>query len=411
MRWKKARLGDICTKVVTGKTPPTSVTEYFDGSIKWITPSDFDKKELVFSNRSITQKAIDENKAPLFPPNSILINCIGNIGKVGILRTIGSSNQQITAIKLAGEVDVDFFYYQLLLKKDQLINLGNNSVVPILNSTSLKRLEVSFPDLPTQQHIAAVLDKADALCQQNQQLLTYYDELLQGTFIELFGDPVTNEKGWEVKKLGEVAAKFKDGPFGSNLKTEHYQEIGIRVIRLGNIGVGEFLNEKEAYISQEHFENVLSKYKCVAGDVIIGTMGEPNLRACILPKEIEIAVNKADCIQFRPKAKEVNTIYISALLNQPGTLILAGNMMHGQTRVRISMGQLKDLLIPIPPLALQNQFAEIVERIEAQKAQAQASLTESEALFEGLLEGYFGENQIEMKGSNPGPPTSQLRLF
>jgi len=256
-----------------------------------------------------------------------------------------------------------------------------------------------------------VLDKADALRQQNQQLLALYDELLLSTFIALFGDPVTNEMGWEVKKLGEVAAKFKDGPFGSNLKTEHYRESGIRVIRLGNIGVGEFLNEKEAYISQEHFENVLSKYRCVAGDVIIGTMGDPNLRACILPQRIEIAVNKADCIQFRPKAKEVNTKYISALINQPGTLILAGSMMHGQTRVRISMGQLKDLLIPIPPLSLQNHFAKIVEKIEVQKEQTRTALAESEALFEGLLAGYFGENQIHTEGSSPCPPTSQLKLF
>jgi type I restriction enzyme, S subunit len=415
MRWKKVRLGDICTKVVTGKTPPTSVTEYFDGSIKWITPSDFDeKKELSTSNRSITQKAIDENKAPLFPPNSILINCIGNIGKVGILRTKGSSNQQITAIKLAREFDVDFFYYQLLLKKDQLINLGNNSVVPILNSTSLKRLEVSFPDLPTQQHIAAILDKADALRQQNQQLLTYYDELLQGTFIELFGENNSEFVNWKTYKIEELAepkkGSMRTGPFGSDLLHSEFVDEGILVLGIDNVVNNRFEWAKLRYITPEKYQK-LKRYTIQGGDLLISIMGTVG-RVAVVPNDVPLAINSKHLAAITLNKRLIDPTFTAFNLHSnPKVIDQITARGRGAIMTGLNLGLIKGIEIKVPPIELQNQFAEIVQRIEAQKAQAQAALTECEALFEGLLAGYFGENQSEMKGSNPGPPTSQLRLF
>src|SRR5215475_12026903 len=86
--------------------------------------------------------------------------------------------------------------------------------------------------------------------------------------------------------------------FGSNLKTSHYRERGVRVIRLQNIGVGKFLDEDKAYISEEHFA-ALPRHHCFSGDVLIGTLGDPNLRACLQPKRIKRALNKADCILLR----------------------------------------------------------------------------------------------------------------
>jgi type I restriction enzyme, S subunit len=388
MRWKKARLGDICVRVITGKTPPTSITEYFDGSIKWITPSDFDKKELGNSNRTITQKAIDENKAPLFSPNSILINCIGNIGKVGILRTKGSSNQQITAIELAGNIDVDFFYYQLLQKKDQLINLGNNSVVPILNSTSLKRLDVSFPDLPTQQHIAAVLDKADALRQQNRQLLNYYDELLQSTFIELFGDPVTNEKGWKVRKLGEVSEKVQIGPFGSLLHQEDYISGGIPLINPTHIKDLKVLPNKDLSITNTKFDT-LRNYHLKQGDVIMGRRGEMG-RCAIITKIEDGWLCGTGSLFIRP-LKTINSFYLVYLLSNEKIKTVFESESLGITMANLNAKIVNNLKINVPPINIQNKFASMVEKIERQKALAQAALNDSEALFEGLLAGYFGE--------------------
>ncbi|MDY9926897.1 restriction endonuclease subunit S [Methanosarcina sp.] len=199
----------------------------------------------------------------------------------------------------------------------------------------------------------------------------------------MFGDPAINPKGWPLKPLGELASKFSDGPFGSNIKSSHYTENGIRVVRLQNIGVGEFLDGDKAYISEEHFIE-LKKHECLPGDIIVGTLGSPNLRACIQPDWLNVAINKADCVQLRPDERIVNAPYICSLLNQPATEKMAQDLMLGQTRLRISMGRLRGLEVPFPPLSLQQEFARRIESVEKLKTAHKDSLAKLDELFASI---------------------------
>lgn len=253
------------------------------------------------------------------------------------------------------------------------------------------QIQIPLPNIPTQQKIATILDKADELRQYNQQLIDKYDALTQSLFLDMFGDIVSNSKGWDKKTLKEISIRFSDGPFGSNLKTEHYSENGIQVIRLQNIGINKFNNNgnDKSFVNETHYNNVLKKYSCFPGDIVIATMGNPNIRACVIPDIVEVAVNKADCVLLRTNPKTANQIYIACLLNLEAFLNLAISFIHGQTRSRISSGQLGSILVPIPPIDLQNQFAERVQLIETQKQQAQEALAKSEALFQGLLQQAF----------------------
>ncbi|AKB21490.1 restriction endonuclease subunit S [Methanosarcina sp. WH1] len=240
-----------------------------------------------------------------------------------------------------------------------------------------------LPSLPEQQRVVDILDRAEALRAKRRAALAQLDELVQSIFIEMFGDSAINPKGWSLKPVGELASKFSDGPFGSNIKSSHYTENGIRVVRLQNIGVGEFLDDDKAYISEEHFAE-LKKHECLPGDVLVGTLGSPNLRACIQPDWLNVAINKADCIQFRPDERIVNAPYICSLLNQPATEKMAQDLMLGQTRLRISMGRLRGLEVPLPPLNLQQEFACRVVAVEKLKIIHKASLADLDALFASL---------------------------
>ena len=111
-------------------------------------------------------------------------------------------------------------------------------------------LAIPLPPLKEQRRIAAILDQADALRAKRRAALAQLDEMAQAIFVEMFGDPATNRRGWPLVRLGDLAMKFSDGPFGSNLKSVHYVENGIRVVRLQNIGVGEFLDDDRAFISE-----------------------------------------------------------------------------------------------------------------------------------------------------------------
>ncbi len=195
---------------------------------------------------------------------------------------------------------------------------------------------------------------------------------------------------WKTVKLPDVALQFCDGPFGSNLKSSHYVDEGIRVIRLQNIGVGKLLNDDLAFISREHYKS-LRRNHCEPGDVIIGTLGEPNLRACIVPDSLTESLNKADCLLLRADRNIAEPEYLCALLNSERIVKMASALIRGQTRGRISMGRLKELQIPLPPLAEQKRIAGILDAADALRTKRRESLALLDTLLQSTFLDMFGD--------------------
>ena len=293
---------------------------------------------------------------------------------------------------LPNEEKLDRTFLWAILLSPTFVNWATSQIsganLPRLDPKLLVEYEIPLPPLTEQKRIASLLARADRLRQLRQTAHNLGDALLQSVFLEMFGNPLVNDKGWKVRTLRSVSSKFSDGPFGSDLKSEHYVSEGVRVIRLQNIGVGNLIDNDQAYISEEHFAE-LSKHRCLPGDVIVGTMGDPNLRAMILPDSIPQALNKADCVQIRVNPKICNNQFICWLVNMPQTLQLASGMIHGQTRARINMGRLAELEVPIPPLSLQEEFAGVVARVESLRGRMDESTRQVEGLFESLLAESF----------------------
>lgn len=316
----------------------------------------------------------------------------GKIAQASLSKPIGFGSTEFHVVRpRPGKLHGRYAHHFLRLKnvrtagERRMTGSGGQRRVP---QNYLAKLQIPLPPLDDQRRIATVLDKANELRAKRRAALTELDTLTQSIFLEMFGDAATNPQGWPQKPLGDLASKFSDGPFGSNLKSEHYTESGVRVVRLQNIGVGEFVDDDAAYISEQHFSK-LRKHECVPGDVLVGTLGDPNPRACIQPEWLKVALNKADCVQIRPDERLANAHFICALLNAPSTEKMAQELMHGQTRVRISMGRLRGLKVPVPPIALQDDFARRVTAIEALKAKHRTALTELDALFASLQHRAF----------------------
>jgi type I restriction enzyme S subunit len=260
-------------------------------------------------------------------------------------------NQRVCRIETSSKlVDRRYLLHLLPAELKQIEDVTPFVTVKHLSVKKIREIIIPIPLLAEQIHIAQVLDQADRLRQLDRKLLTNYDQLVQAVFMDMFGDISINTKGWPMKTLRGISLKFNDGPFGSNLKSEHYAESGVRIIRLQNIGIGKYVGNDKAFIPESHYKTI-SKYTCLPGDVVIATMGDPNVRACIVPSFIEKAVNKADCVLCRPNQEVALPEYICWLLNSPRFMILVQQHLHGQTRVRVSMGQLAHLQVPIPPIA------------------------------------------------------------
>lgn len=287
----------------------------------------------------------------------------------------------VKVLSVNKDLDSKFFYHYL--RQVKIADAGYSR-----HYKFLKELKIPLPPLQEQRRIAAILDKAESLRAKRREAITKLDQLLQSVFLEMFGDPVSNPKKWPIVNIEKLTAIFRDGPFGSNLKSEHYVDSGVRVIRLQNIGVWDFNDSDEAFISEEHYRS-MPKNHCFPGDVLVGTLGNPNLRACIQPKEISAALNKADCLLLRPKKEVANSEYICGLLNNPSLINSLSGLSLGQTRLRISMGRLREINVPLPQFRYQENFRNFYEKLSLIKNNHAHSLEKINSLITAIQAKYF----------------------
>ena len=294
----------------------------------------------------------------------------------------------VAGIRAKEGADRKYLWHALSSQERILASKGRGATFLQVNRSDIADLEIILPRIEEQRRIAAILDQADTIRAKRRQTLARLDTLTQSIFHEMFGDPRTNPFGFPLLNLGSLSEQFRDGPFGSNLKSEHYTEAGPQVIRLQNIGVGQYIRRDKAHISPEHY-HALAKHHCNLGDVIIATLGDPNLRACILPGDVTPALNKADCVQMRVDAHKACPDWAVWLINSPGTLALAQSRIHGQTRSRVSMGQLRDLPVPVPPLDLQQEFAHRATNLSATRERVSQAIEADDRVFASLQSRAF----------------------
>jgi len=163
-------------------------------------------------------------------------------------------------------------------------------------------------------------------------------------------DQLTSDEPWSLT----------DGPFGSNLKTAHYTDAGPRVVRLQNIGDGEF-KDAEAHISEEHYNSLL-KHAVHAGDLVVSSLGEELPRACAVPDSLGPAIVKADCIRFAPDVQLSAARFVMHALNSTPTRRRTEKLVHGVGRPRIGLTLLRRVPLPLPPLAEQRRIANEIDR-------------------------------------------------
>jgi type I restriction enzyme S subunit len=301
-------------------------------------------------------------------------NC--KIGEASIPTDVGYGSTEFHVIRpLPARLDRRYLLH--FLRQARILKTGERRMTGSAGqrrvpASFLEALEIPLPPLEEQRRIAAILDKANELNRLRKRQQSLCRDVELSIYYKEFGSPATNPFNWPTASLAEMAEIFSDGPFGSNLKSSHYVESGIRVVRLQNIGIGNFLDNDKAFVAPSHYETI-KKHSCLPGDVLIGTLGEPNLRACMLPNGIPVAINKADCIQMRCDISLTTPLYITHLLNLPETNQMASSLILGQTRGRISMGRLKGFEVPMPPLEKQIQFARKIGALNSLRRRSASS--------------------------------------
>jgi len=209
--WKKKKLGDICT-TTSGGTPNRSNGSYFNGTIPWVKSGELDKGLILDTEEKITEEALKNSSAKVFPKGTLLIALYGaTIGKLAFLGIDACTNQAICGIYKNDNIDSNFLYYFLFFKKSSLIDKGIGGGQPNISQGILKDLKIPVPPLPIQQQIVSELDTLNDIISKKKQQLVDLNKLVQATFYDMFGDLHSNPNNFEVKTFNEIFSLITDG--------------------------------------------------------------------------------------------------------------------------------------------------------------------------------------------------------
>jgi len=297
-----------------------------------------------------------------------------------------------TAFGLCPREDLNgkFLYYYCTTYN--FLRHNKATTLPSLTKVDLLKIEIPLPPLNEQKRIAAILDAADALRQKDKALIAKYDELTQALFLDMFGDPVSNPKGWEKVKLKEVGS-VKIGPFGSLLHKEDYVADGIPLVNPSHIISGKIVIDTKLTVSHDKIKE-LKSYCMKVGDVIVGRRGEIGRCAVVSKKENGYLCGTGS-VFIRP-ADKLNSLFLQNIISANSIRKVLENSAKGITMKNLNSTILEELVIPLPNLSLQKKFVLGISLIEQQKLIAQRSLEKSEQLFNSLLQKAF-KGELSLK--------------
>lgn len=322
--------------------------------------------------------------------NDILMSLTGNVGRVGKFPKEllpAYINQRICRVMPKSDnLDADYLFHFLNSDKFENDAIKNSAGAAQLNLSTnwLANYEIPLPPLETQKHIAQILDDAAALRDKTAQLIKEYDALAQSIFLDMFGDPVKNEKGWEKVSLNNLCEKIQIGPFGSQLHQADYTDFGIPLINPTNIKNGKVDYSKIAFITEEKYLS-LPNYHLQVGDVLMARRGDLSKIGLVIDEKCFCGTGS---LFLRPK-KNLNSIYALSVLGHKSTIDKLYEKAQGITMANLNKSIISSLEVTAPPITLQNQFAEKIALIEQQKELAKQELSASEDLFNCLLQKAF----------------------
>ena len=261
-----------------------------------------------------------------------------------------------------------------------------NKTTGIINlklANYLAETKIPLPSLAEQQKIAAILDAADSLRQKDQQLVERYSTLSQSLFLEMFGDPLSNPKNWKLSTLSSLVNAVIDCPH----TTPRWIESGKVAIRTSNLREGGWIWDDKRYVSEQEYHERSARAYVKSGDIILSREGTVGV-AAIVSSDMEICLGQR-LVQIQPNLQLANNHFLLNLILYELAPERIERVMVGATSKHLNLKDLRSMKMITPLITLQNQFDERIQLIEAQKQQAQASLTKSEALFNSLLQRAF----------------------
>lgn len=395
MDYEKYTIREISLEIKTGKTPPTSQDIYYkNGDIEWFTPGDFSTNNSILNiaNKKISSIAIKTSNAPLYRPQTVLITCIGDIGKVGITQKEVSANQQITGIYVnEKKILPKFFYYWLRRNQNLLKYYSNYAIIPILNNSILSNIPIFVPNLNEQNKIVSQLESLQLLIEKRKKTIDLLDKIIRAKFLEMFGDPVTNSKNWTTKKLDRVILSINAGKSITGInRPKEGEEIG--VLKVSAVTYGDFKPEKnKAVINSKIDTSELIFPK--KGDLLFSRANTKEFvgATSIVDNDYSDIFLPDKIWKLTINLNKISPIYIHSIFSNKNwrMYFTKESTGSGGSLFNISQETFKNIEIPVPDLKFQNEYEIFYYKLKNTKSKFLLSLQSLEALFQSIQQKVF----------------------
>ena len=369
-----------------GKTPSRNNPEYWNTKDnKWISIADLSKcgKYIDTTKEFISNKAVSESGIAQIPENTVIMSFKLSIGKTAITTESMYSNEAIISFRDKHIVEVlpEYLYY-LVLSKDWSVGTNKAVMGKTLNKATLSKIKVNIYDISQQHEVVDILDKVNNVILSRKQELQKLDELVKSRFVEMFGDPNDNPKGYSKKQLKDTC-RVITGNTPSRAVSEYYGE-HIEWIKTDNIVSGllnpttatESLSEKGMAVSRT-VESGAILMVCIAGS--IASIG----RVCVTDRKVSF---NQQINAIVPSDYNILFLYVMLQISKEYLVDEINMALKGI----LSKSKLEEKTFYVPPIELQEQFAAFVEQTDKSKFAVQQALDKAQLLFDSLMQKYFG---------------------
>ena len=381
MRYK---LGEIC-EIVSGSTPKTSVDEYWNGNIKWITPAEISDDTYIVedSTKKITELAVKKTGISPFPTGTVLLSSRAPIGKVAIAGCEMYCNQGFKNLICSERINNKYLYWFLKGNTEYLNSLGRGATFKEISKGIVSEIEIDVPEVEEQKKTVENLERTNRLIKLHRQELEAFDNLIKARFVEMFGDPMYNSKGFELRKYGELF-ELNAGGTPSKSKAEYWE--GGTISWIGsNMCQNTYIYENDGnYITEEGMAHSSARMFPI-DTVLVALVGATIGKTALLKFETTTNQNVLGIRKIRENGylPEFVFFYTQGLYQKFLNIGDGGFTMA-------SKGFISELPIPVVDINLQEEFSIFAEQVDKSKVAVQKALEQTQLLFNSLMQQYFG---------------------
>ena len=377
----KYKLGEIC-EIVSGSTPKTGIAEYWDGNLKWITPAEIDDESYIITDsaRKLTKLGVKKTGLSSFPSGTVILSSRAPIGKVAIAGCEMYCNQGFKNLICSDRINNRYLYWFLKGNTAYLNSLGRGATFKEISKKIVSDIEINVPEISQQLAAVDALERVLEIIRLRKNQLQKLDELIKARFVELFGDPLTNPKGYQEKYLSEIAEYWN----GLTYKPDDVANEGTIVLRSSNIQ-----NASLDFADTVRVNCKIGTKKYVQDNDIL--MCSRNGSAKLVGK-VALIKELSEPMSFGAFMMIIRSAYYPFLMTYFQLPAFRSQITTGATTTinQITGRMLDNVKLAIPDIESAKDFSAFTNQVDKSKVAVQKSLDEAQLLFDSLMQQYFG---------------------